>query len=93
MDILAQRLHFVHLFCICGEFRSTHNFLLDWKRCSELKQFYMFPNIELLLSVKDNVYRVLIFHLTLFKDFVLKVKDWPVVLLYSIIAKFYVMYI
>lgn len=53
----------------------------------------MFPNIELLLSVKDNVYRVLIFYLTLFKDFVLKVKDWPVVLLYSIIAKFYVMYI
>lgn len=52
----------------------------------------MFPNIELLLSVKDNVYRVLIFYLTLFKDFVLKVKDWPVVLL-SIIAKFYVMYI
>lgn len=57
---------------------------------TELKQFSMFPNMDLLLSDKDNVYKVIIFNLTLFKEFVLKVKDWPVLLLYSIIAKFYI---
>lgn len=50
----------------------------------------MFPNMDLLLSDKDNVYKVIIFNLTLFKEFVLKVKDWHVLLLYSIIAKFYI---
>lgn len=87
MNIYAQLLH---LFCICGELKSTHHFLLDWNRYSEFKQFSMFPNMDLLVSDKDNVYKVIIFNLTLFKEFVLKVKDWHVLLLYSIIAKFYI---